>query len=189
MKHPETVGGHVVASVPYAKPGERAREVLERLATDKPSSIELVLVADAHGRLIGAAPLARVVALDGDDPVDKAVDRDFPRVRADTDQEHAASLALHHGVDALPVVDDEGCALGVMPAQALLQVLRREHIEDLHVLGGIQREASKARHAIDDPPMRRVQHRLPWPIERCVRVRARSLQWRSMSAIPCRRRT
>jgi len=162
MKHHETVGGHVVASVLRAWPGERARQVLARLASEKPLSVELVLVADAHGRLIGAAPLARLVALDGDDPIDKAVERDFPRVRPDTDQEHAASLALHHGVDALPVVDDEGCALGVMPAQALLQVLRQEHIEDLHVLGGIQREASKARHAIDDPPMRSVQHRLPW---------------------------
>ena len=162
MKHHETVGGHVVASVLRAWPGERARQVLARLASEKPLSVELVLVADAHGRLIGAAPLARLVALDGDDPIDKAVECDFPRVRPDTDQEHAASLALHHGVDALPVVDDEGCALGVMPAQALLQVLRREHVEDLHVLGGIQREASKARHAIDDPPMRSVQHRLPW---------------------------
>jgi magnesium transporter len=41
-------------------------------------------------------------------------------------------------------------------------VLRREHVEDLHVLSGIQRETSQARHAIEDPPLRRVQHRLPW---------------------------
>ena len=162
MKHPETVGGHVVASVLRARPGERAGEVLARLASEKPTSIDLVLVTDAHGRLIGAAPLSRAVALDAKDPIDKAVDRDFPRVQPTSDQEHAASLALHHGVDALPVVDGEGCALGVMPAQALLQVLRREHVEDLHVLAGIQREASRARHAIEDPPMRRVQHRLPW---------------------------
>jgi magnesium transporter len=49
-----------------------------------------------------------------------------------------------------------------MPAQALMQVLRREHVEDLHVLAGIHREESQARHAIEDPPMRRVRHRLPW---------------------------
>jgi magnesium transporter len=60
------------------------------------------------------------------------------------------------------VVDGEGRALGVMPSQALLQVLRREHIEDLHRLAGIQREAAQARHAIEDPPLRRVRHRLPW---------------------------
>ena len=81
----------------------------------------------------------------------------WPRVRPSTDQERAASLALHHGVDALPVVDAEGCALGVMPSQALLHVLRREHVEDLHVLAGIQRESSQARHAIEDPPLRRAQ--------------------------------
>jgi magnesium transporter len=83
-------------------------------------------------------------------------------VSADTDQEHAASLALHHGVDALPVVDADGRAVGVMPAQALLQVLRREHVEDLHRLAGIEREAAQARHAIEDPPLRRARHRLPW---------------------------
>lgn len=162
VKHHETVGAHVVASVLRARPGERAREVLARLAAEKPASLELVLATDAHGRLLGAAPLARVLALDASDPIDKALERDFPHVRPNTDQERAASLALHHGVDALPVVDAEGCVLGVIPAQAIMQVLRREHVEDLHVLAGIQREASQARHAIEDPPMRRVRHRLPW---------------------------
>jgi magnesium transporter len=162
MKHHETVGGHVVASVLRVKPGERAAAALARLAVEKPSNVELVLGVDEHGRLVGAAPLARVVALEAGEPLDKAIDRNFPRVRPNTDQEHAASLALHYGVDALPVVDAEGCALGVMPSQALMHVLRREHVEDLHVLAGIQRETSKARHAIEDPPLRSLRHRLPW---------------------------
>ena len=160
-KH-ETVGGHMVASVLHVRPGERAGQVLARLAAEKPSSVELVLAVDAHGRLVGAAPLARVLALEAGTPVEKAIERDFPRVTPGTDQERAASLALHHGVDALPVVDAEGCALGVMPSQALLRVLRREHVEDIHVLAGIRRESSQARHAIEDPPLRRLRHRLPW---------------------------
>ena len=162
MKHHETVGGHLVASVLHARPGERAGEILARLAAEKPASLELVLVTDAHGRLLGAIPFERIVTLHAEEPIDAVLDRDFPRVRPNTDQEHAASLALHHGVDALPVVDAEGCVLGVMPAQAIMQVLRREHVEDLHVLSGIHREESQARHAIEDPPMRRVRHRLPW---------------------------
>ena len=162
MKHSETVGAHLVASVLRARPGERARDILARLAAEKPASVELVLGTDEHGRLLGAAPLARVLALDAGETLDKALERDFPRVRPNTDQERAASLALHHGADALPVVDAEGCVLGVMPAQAIMQVLRREHVEDLHVLAGIQRETSQARHAIEDPPLRRVRHRLPW---------------------------
>jgi len=162
MKHHEPVGNYLVASVLRARPEETAGGVLARLAEEKPASVELVLVAGGDGRLLGAVPVARLFAADDKTQLAAIQDCSFPRVTSDTDQEHAASLALHHRVDALPVVDKDGRALGVMPSQALLQVLRREHVEDLHVLAGIQREESQARHAIEDPPMRRVRHRLPW---------------------------
>jgi magnesium transporter len=119
-------------------------------------------VTDGSGRLLGAMPLGRLFSVDGGVTLDRAMDAAFPRVGPEDDQETAASLALHHGVDALPVVDREGRLLGVMPSQALLQVLRREHVEDLHRLAGIRREAAQARHAIEDPPLRRARHRLPW---------------------------
>jgi magnesium transporter len=161
MKHHEPVAGHLVAEVLRARPEETALAVLARLRAEKPASVELVLVEGKDGRLEGAVPIARLIAA-GDAPLAQLVQRDFPRVTPDIDQEHAASLALHHAVDALPVVDKDGRALGVMPSQALMQVLRREHVEDLHVLSGIHREESQARHAIEDPPMRRLRHRLPW---------------------------
>jgi len=161
MGHHEPVARHAVVSVVRARASESGAVVLSRLAAEKPASVELVLVVGEDGRLLGAAPLARVLA-DPSRSLAEIADRSFPRVAPDTDQEHAASLALHHGVDALPVVDAAGRALGVVPAQALMHVLRREHVEDLHVLAGIQREASQARHAIEDPPLRRARHRLPW---------------------------
>jgi len=162
MRHHEAVARHLVASVLRAAPEETAAAALARLPVQKPSSVELVLVIGPDGRLAGIVPLARIFSLPANALLREAMDRKFPRVTPWTDQEHAASLALHHGVDALPVVDADGRALGVMPSQALLQVLRREHVEDLHRLAGIQREASRARHAIEDPPLRRVRHRLPW---------------------------
>ena len=162
MRRHETVGAHVVASVARAHPEETAAQALARMTAEKPTSVELLLVVDAHGKLVGVVPMAKLFALDGATPLSEAVVRDFPSVAPNVDQEHAASLALHHGVDALPVVDAEGCPLGVMPSQALLQVLRREHVEDLHVLSGIRRETAFARHAIEDPPLRSVRHRLPW---------------------------
>ena len=161
MKHHEAVGNHLVASVLHARPEEPVDRVLARLAAEKPASVELILVCEADGRLAGVVTIAQLFAA-GEARLADIMQRDFPRVTQDADQEHAASLALHHAVDALPVMDKDGRALGVMPSQALLQVLRREHVEDLHVLAGIQREESQARHAIDDPPMRRVRHRLPW---------------------------
>ena len=130
---------------------------------DLASRFDVVLVEGAGGRLEGVVPMASLISA-GEVRLAELMRRDFPRVTPDIDQEHAASLALHHGVDALPVVDREGRLAGVMPTQALMQVLRREHVEDLHRLAGIRRETVKARHAIEDPPMRRARHRLPWLI-------------------------
>ena len=161
MRH-ETVGSHLVASIGRGRGEESVAAALARMAADKPASVELICVIDEAERLTGALPIGRLIALDGTVTLREAMDPAFPRIHPDADQETAASLALHHGVDALPVVDPEGRLLGVMPAQALLQVLRREHVEDLHVLAGIRREETRARHAIEDPPLRRARHRLPW---------------------------
>ena len=160
-RHHEPVGRHLVASFARARPAERAAQVLARLGVEKPACVELILVTDADGRLAGVVPIGRLLgALEK--RIAELLDASFPRVAAEADQEHAASLALRHGVDALPVVDRDSRPLGVMPSQALLQVMRREHVEDLHVLAGIQRETATARHAIDEPPVRQVRHRLPW---------------------------
>lgn len=158
----EHVAAHLQRSCPRARTDETARAVLERLAHERPEVPELVLVVDAAGRLEGAVPLARLAVSDPATALGELADRNWPRVTPETDQEAAASLALHRRVDTLAVEDAAGRALGVMPSQALLQVLRREHVEDLHRLAGIQHEVSHARHAIEDPPVRRARHRMPW---------------------------
>jgi magnesium transporter len=164
MPHRETVAAHIVAGAARAQPGDTAGAVLARLAAEKPASVDLVLVVDDGGTLQGALPVGALFAACAQSRMREIMRVDFPRVTPATDQERAASLALHQGVDALAVVDAGGRALGVMPAQALLQVLRREHVEDLHRLAGIEREVAQARHAIEDPPLRRARHRLPWLI-------------------------
>src|SRR5688572_4343502 len=161
MRH-ETVGAHLVEPTARARAGETVGQLLARLAAERRAVVELVCVTDEAGRFLGALPIARLFAFDAAATLGGVADRAFPRVGPADDQEVAASLALHHGVDALPVVDRDERLLGVMPAQALLQVLRREHVEDLHRLAGIRRESSQARHAIEDPPLRRARHRLPW---------------------------
>ncbi len=162
MKRHEHVGSHLIADVLRARPDESASAVLARLEKEKPASVELVLVCAKDGRLEGVVPIQALLHAEAARPVGKLAKHGFPSVTPETDQEKAASLALHYAVDALPVVDARGHALGVMPSQALLQVLRREHVEDLHHLAGIHREEAMARHAIEDPPARRVRHRLPW---------------------------
>jgi len=158
----ETAGEHLVHRVPRARPQDRADAVRAGLAGQIFDCADLVCVVDAGGRLVGVLRLTALFRADPDRPVGDIMERQPPCCAPATDQEKVAGLALRHGIAAVPVVDADGSLLGVVPPEALIEVLRREHIEDLHRLVGIEREGAQARRALREPPARRVRHRLPW---------------------------
>ena len=152
-------------AVPRAQAGDRVRDVRLRLRSAGGGADSVggfVCLVDAAQRPLGLVTAQALLVLDEDRPVGEAPLHPLPQVDADTDQERVASLALHHEVPAVAVVDAQGALLGVVGATELLRILREEHVEDLHRLAGITREARRARQAMDAPPLRRARHRLPW---------------------------
>lgn len=158
----ESAGAHVTPAVPRAHEAQTAAAVVAELVTQRHECVDVVCVLDDGDRLVGILTLPDLLALPGDTPVGIAANRHFPKVHPDTDQERVASLALHHMISAVPVIDDKGRLFGVVPSTTLLHILRREHVEDVHRIAGISRETARAREAIEEPPMRRLRHRLPW---------------------------
>lgn len=71
-------------------------------------------------------------------------------------------VAADAKVSSLPVVTAAGRPVGIIPPVILLDVLAREHREDMHRLVGILNERAGSRHALEDPPARRAARRLPW---------------------------
>jgi len=160
--HPETAGRYLATHVPIALETEAVGEVLKRLLARPYDSVDLVYAVDPQGRLVGIARARDLLSLAPTDVLRDVMQRRFPSVRPEDDQEWAAALALQHELPTVPVVDAEGLLLGAVPAEALLGILRREHIEDLLRLAGIRRESEQARAAMEEPPARRARHRLPW---------------------------
>jgi magnesium transporter len=158
----ETAAHYLMAAVPKAGPSQTAAEALSALRGRRYDTVEIVCVTDSEDRLLGCVTIADLLALPPEQPMGEAMKADFPRVLPDVDQEKVASLALHHVLNAIPVVDRHGRLLGVVPNESLLHILRREHVEDLHRIAGIGRETHRAREAIEAPPLRRARHRLPW---------------------------
>ena len=150
------------AALQVASGDETARAVRQRLQAGAVAAWDLLCVVDAEGRLLGTLTAQALLALPADQPLGGAARRDHPHVPPDMDQELMASIALKHGVAAMPVLDAQGRPLGVVGAATLMDILRREHVEDLHRLAGIARETHRARSALEAPPMRRARHRLPW---------------------------
>jgi magnesium transporter len=159
---PETAAQHVEPLSVLAQSSDTAQAVRERIRQQRRADWELVYVMGQDGGLLGTLTAAELLALADEAALGGSLRPNQPRVAADTDQEKMASIALHHGVAALPVVDAAGHLVGVVGSTTLMDILRREHVEDLHRLAGITREAADGRNALEEAPLRRVRHRLPW---------------------------
>lgn len=157
------VAAHLaVRNVPMLKGTLTAEEARAQIHGTAYDAVDAVLVLDADGRYEGTAQLKDVLAAADKVPLSSLAAKDWPVVRPDVDQEHAATLAHDHRVSAVPVVAEDGQPLGLIPALTLLDVVTQEHQEDVHRLAGILKMGAKDRHALDDPPLTRAGRRLPW---------------------------
>ena len=114
------------------------------------------------GELEGVIAVTSLLALRDDELITPHITPPPCSVRASTDQEQVALIAVRHGLAAVPVVDDAERFLGIVPASALLRVLHHEHVEDLDRLSGVLRQREHVAYALDQPASRRVLERLPW---------------------------
>ena len=158
----ETALEHVVRHVVTAHPATTAAELLASLPGRRCDIADTIYVLDDAGRLVGTLALVELLTLPAATPIGQAMRRGSPTAPPDMDQEKVVALARKHGLAAVPVTDPEGRLLGVVPPQAMFEVLYREHAEDVHRLAGIVHGRDHAREAIETSPWRRVASRMPW---------------------------
>jgi magnesium transporter len=162
---PGSIDTHLVTAVPLCGPGTPAADIQAGLAGARYESAADVAVCTLDGpghRLLGVIPLEQVLAADPATPARDLMDPDPPVIAPGLDQEQAAWKAAHHGECSLAVVDGSGVFRGLVPPERLLAVLLDAHDRDLARLGGVLRSTASARHAMDEPLVTRLWHRLPW---------------------------
>ena len=158
----ETAGHLALKRVPVVPAIENVGGVLELLRSGNFETVDLVLLTDPTGRYVASVELRRLVECDDRITLASIGRSDWPIVPAEMDQEQAVDIAIQKMVTVLPVIADNGRPIGVIPAHALLDVVGREHIEDVYLMAGIVRDSASARHALEDPPIHRFRSRLPW---------------------------
>ena len=182
-QHFELTGHYLVASVPRVLPTDTVAAVRTNLYQHTYENIELICVTESTGKLVGIVSISELFAAAPDAHIDDVMHKNLPFVHPDVDQERVASIALHHVHNAVAVVDDNHLLLGTVPSDALMHILRREHVEDLHRLAGIGRETDVAREALESPPLRRAACLCPmqicaiWCGARCVPELFLALYW------------
>lgn len=145
---------------------ETVAQVKRRLSgkTAAFDSVELLFVTDADHRLQGVVSLSKLLAATPKMAINELMNSNITSVTLADHPEQVAEVALTHQIPAVPVVDDQGCLLGAVPAHTVFKLMREDHILDMDRMVGIWRNSDQALSAIEGDPLRRVVDRLPWLI-------------------------
>ncbi len=135
---PDSAGALSFANIPTASKHDSVDETIESIHSlaDTFETVDYVYILDEQA-LIGVLSLHELLVAEGSITLAELMTTPVASVHVHTDQEKVAQLALAQNIKAVPVVDDGGLFVGVIPADVILQVLRDEHTEDILALAGL----------------------------------------------------
>lgn len=158
-----SIGEHLVPYRLVFHKDSKVSEVTSKVRHDPttwPNS-EDIIVVDSDNKLIGVVELKKILASPGKITLANLVSENYPYVTEQAHQSNVAKIALRHGTENIPVVDEDNHFVGIIDATQILKILHEEHVEKLMHFSGILNNESllegyKARIA------HVVRSRLPW---------------------------
>lgn len=137
---------------------EECHQVLRsRADLSRPDFISYLYVTDRAGKLVGIVSLRDLVFSRLDRKIEQVMNPDVKHVFVDDDQEKIAQLFEHYHYLALPVLERDGRLMGVVAANQVIDVLRKEATEDMQLMVGLSGE-----ERVLTPWKRSLMRRLPW---------------------------
>lgn len=164
---PETAGRRMTRNVPTAWPTEKVADIRKKLFKEAQAfeTLNYIYVLDQAGKLVGIVSLKDIFQKPAEAKLTDLMKRDLIKVRPYADQERAAILALRHNLKSIPIVDKENYFLGVVPSDAVLEILHTEAVEDIFRFSGITRQGTGGlAQTLQAPVLVLAKLRLPWLI-------------------------
>jgi CBS domain-containing protein len=126
--NPSTAGGLMNPDFVSVSCSATVREALARVrATDLgPQQVSIVCAFDSSGVFAGAVSLAELVRANEDEMVSSLVEGATPTVAVEADVPEVALVMTDYNLTAIPVVDHEGHAVGIVAVDDVLELLLPE---------------------------------------------------------------
>jgi magnesium transporter len=156
---PDSAGGLMATEVARLPLGLTAGEAIERIRHlhEELEELSYVYVVGDDGRLEGVVSFRDLVFSRPGVGIDEVMVRDPIAVRMDADREEVNDLIQQYHLLALPVIDDEGVLLGVVPNDAVLESIQDEASEDFAAAMG-----AGVSESVRTSVSKSVKARLPW---------------------------
>ena len=110
-------------------------------------------------KLIGIVTAKSLLISDERKTVDEIMESNIISINTHDDQEAAAKLIRKYGLLALPVVDKEGCMVGIVTVDDAMEVLQDETTEDITLMAAM---APSEDSYFGTSVFRHARNRIPW---------------------------
>jgi magnesium transporter len=134
----KTAGGIMTPEVTTVTEGMTVQAVIDQLRAEaaEHESIYYVYVIEEGCKLTGVISLRDLLIAEPSTLVSEIAERDLFTAHVDDDQEDVADQMSKYDLLAIPVLDENGCLLGIVTVDDALDVMEEESAEDLELATG-----------------------------------------------------
>lgn len=140
LKYPENSAGSIMtAEFVDLKKYMSVREAFARIrkiGEDK-ETIYVCYVTSAKRKLEGVITVKKLLLSDDDMILEDIMDRNVIYATTTDDQEEVSEQISDYDLIAIPVVDKEGCLVGIVTVDDVIDVMEQEATEDIEKMAGI----------------------------------------------------
>jgi len=158
----DTAGDQMITKIPKVSENVQVKEVLEKLARGTWDSISLVYILDEKDSLVGYVSIKKLISAQEEKTMKEILEKIPVVVDVSDDQEKVVYLAIEHDLKAVPVVDKNKNLLGIVPADHIIDILHKEHLEDFLRFSGIRSKGEELFEIVGQRILGLVGLRLPW---------------------------
>ncbi|MBK1691316.1 magnesium transporter [Ectothiorhodospira mobilis] len=135
----ESAGRRMTPGFLAVRPDWTLGRALDHLRSEFEHSetVNVVLVTDDAGHLLGTVRLRDLLVGSPRRRVDSLLQEEVISTRVDTDQEEAAWLIRHYDLEVLPVVDARDVLVGILTVDDVMDVVTEETTEDFLRMGSV----------------------------------------------------
>lgn len=116
---------------------EDVLEKIRKYGSDS-ETLDVIYVTDEEGKLVDDLTIRQILLSPPQKQIKKLMDYKFASLNATDDQEIAVDIFRKYDCYALPVIDNDGCLIGIVTIDDILEVAEEETTEDIHKIGGIE---------------------------------------------------
>lgn len=151
--------------VPMIRPTNTIAEIEALLLKNAAAfeSINYIYVTDDEDRLTGVLSVKELFRTAKSKTAKEIMKREgIVSAKPHTHEERIAYLAIEHNLKEIPVTDAEGRFLGVVPPNAIFNILHREHIDSMLKFAGVHRFRDPGETILTARTGTLFKKRLPW---------------------------